>query len=614
MQQKRNSSRRTAGSTRLAGVVAALMLACSRSGVAPPAATPQDLADLALLDGVILTMDANETVAQALAIRDGVILAVGSNAAILPRVGEHTEVLQLGGRAVTPGLIDSHCHFAAGAIDREAKLDLGYPATGAIADVVASVAAGVAQRRAGEWVEGSGWDEGKLAERRYVYASDIDPVSPDNPVWLVHTMGHYGTANARALERANITRDTADPPGGSIDRYPDGTPTGVLKETAMELVSGAIPEPTDAQIRAAIANLAGDFNAECMTALKDPGIDDALWQAYQRVNAEGALTVRVFALWSAGRSVEEAQRLARRVGPFTHPDRSTGDDRLISGGIKIVLDGSGGARTAWLYDAWNREYDQVDRGNRGYPLIDPQIFREQVMLFHAAGLHVGVHAIGDRAIDWTLDTYAEALAQTPTYGLRHGVIHANLPTAHALERMATLQKQYDAGIPEVSPGFMWWIGDTYAGNWGRERSLGLIPLRTFLTRGIRWGSSSDYPVTPFPARYGIWASVARKTLLGVYGANPYGMTQAVDVQSALHAYTDWNARQLFLEEKIGSLEPGKYADVAVWDRHPGEIDTDAIQDMRCLLTLLEGKIVHRAAGASFAAAPGTLGGAPIPAR
>jgi predicted amidohydrolase YtcJ len=556
-------------------------------------------ADSVLLNGKIITVDAQDTIAEALAIRDGRVLAVGSNRAIRALAGERTEVVDLQGLTATPGLIDSHCHFANGAVNRLHTLHLGYPEVEAISDVVGAVARAVDSRSAGDWIEGNGWDEGKLSERRYIYASDIDPVSPDNPVWLVHTMGHYGTANSRALELADISASTPNPPGGTIDRYPDGTPTGVLKETAMDLIARKIPSVTVEQTRHAIAELAGDFNAECMTAVKDPGIDTAIWQAYQQALLEGELSVRVFVLWRAGPSLEDARHLAERVGPFTMPYVSTGDGRLISGGIKIMLDGSGGARTAWLYEDWNRDFDERDVGNRGYPVIDPEVFREQVLLFHDAGLHVGVHAIGDRAIDWTLDTYAEALRSTPTHGLRHSVIHANLPTERALDLMAQLQRVHDAGYPEPSPGFMWWIGDTYAGNFGPERSRKLIPLRSFLERGIRWGGSSDFYVTPFAARYGIWASIQRETLLGVYGANPYGKVESVDIRTALRSYTAWNARQLFLEDEIGSLEPGKYADIAIWDRDLYGATARDIETLSCQMTLLQGEVVYRAPDATI---------------
>jgi predicted amidohydrolase YtcJ len=220
-----------------------------------------------------------------------------------------------------------------------------------------------------------------------------------------------------------------------------------------------------------------------------------------------------------------------------------------------------------------------------------------VHMFHNAGVHVGTHAIGDRAIDWVVDTYAEVLKDKPTRGLRHSIIHANIPTEHALAAMASLEKQYDAGYPEAQAPFTWWIGDTYAGNFGPERSQRLVPLKTWVAKGIVWGGGSDYPVTPYAARYGIWSSIERETLKGVYGKHPFGTAESVDVHTALRSYTAWAARQLFLEEKTGSIEPGKEADIAVWDRDLYTMPAADIKNLKCELTLFAGRVVYQDAAA-----------------
>jgi predicted amidohydrolase YtcJ len=163
--------------------------------------------------------------------------------------------------------------------------------------------------------------------------------------------------------------------------------------------------------------------------------------------------------------------------------------------------------------------------------------------------------------------------------------------------MAELQREHDAGYPEPSAPFMWWIGDTYAGNFGPARATRLNPFATFREKGIRWAGASDFSVTPFPARYGIWASVARETLLGIHGKNPYGKDEAVDVRTALRSYTIWSARQFFLEDKIGSIEVGKYADLAVWDRDLYSVPVEELKEIECQMTLLEGDIVYQKEGA-----------------
>ena len=178
--------------------------------------------------------------------------------------------------------------------------------------------------------------------------------------------------------------------------------------------------------------------------------------------------------------------------------------------------------------------------------------------------------------------------------MRHSIIHANIPTDHAIETMASLQKKYDAAYPEAQAPFMWWIGDTYAGNFGPERSLRLVPLKTFLNKGIRWGGGSDYPVTPLPARFGLWASVERETLQGTYGAHPFGTAESIDIHAALRSYTVWAARQLFLEDRIGSLEIGKDADIAVWDRNMYEMPARELRHLHCELTIMHGEVVYDA--------------------
>ncbi|MFO1465364.1 MAG: amidohydrolase family protein [Steroidobacteraceae bacterium] len=309
--------------------------------------------------------------------------------------------------------------------------------------------------------------------------------------------------------------------------------------------------------------------------------------------AEGKLNAHVCVLWSAGRTLATARAALAQVQAAPRPPASLGEDRLLSCGVKIYMDGSGGARTAWLYQDWNRDSTGMDKGNTGYPSTDPQVYRQMVKLFHEAGVPMGTHAIGDRAIDWVVDSYAQAEQAKPTRGLRHSIIHANIPSDHALDTMAMLQKRYDAGYPEVQAPFTWWIGDNYAGNFGPARSSRLVPLATFQKRGILWGGGSDFDVTPLPARYGLWSSVQREALKGTYGPHPFGTAEGVDIHIALRSYTAWAARQIFLEQRTGSLEAGKDADIAVWDRDPYSIPASQLKDLHCQMTLFQGRIVFR---------------------
>ena len=554
--------------------------------------TPQDSPDLILVGGHVITVDSTDRIAEALAIKENIITAVGTTREIEALAGKATQRIDLNNRTVTPGLLDAHIHFSASPWSIPNMIDLSYPNVKSITEVKVLIAQKAKAVKPGEWIQGVGWDEGKLEEQRLITARDLDEVSPDHPVWLRHTTGHYGVANSAALRLANIHRNTLDPPEGIIERDPAGNPTGVLKESAMDLMYALLPPSTIEDIEAGIIHMTKALHQEGMTGIKDPTLTDKRWQAYQNVLDSGHLNLRVFGLWMGGKSKKFMDAVINKQQAI--PSQfSIGNDYLISGGIKLFADGSGGARTAWLYDEWNKNITETDQDNYGFPNIDPDTLNAMIRMGHEAGVHISTHAIGDRAIDMVVNSYQEALQAQPTQGLRHGIIHANIPTQQALDIMQELQSAYDAGYPEPSATFTWWIGDTYAGNFG-ERAKRLNPLATFKKMGIIWANGSDYAVTPFPARYGIWSAIARQPALGNYGDDPFGREESVEVKTALKSVTRWAARQLFLEDKIGSIEVGKYADLAVWDRNLYTIPTDEIKDMKCLMTIFDGKVVYRA--------------------
>jgi len=555
-------------------------------------------ADLVLVHGHILTVDANDSIAQAIAVRHGVIVKVGTDAEVLEFAGNApgVRIIDLHGHTATPGLIDTHAHIADGGVEELYGIKLSDAAS--VAEIVARVKAKIALVKPGEWVSGSGWDEGKLAERRYVTAADLDAVAPNNPVWLIHTTGHYGVANSLALKLAHITAGTADPTAGTIDRDPRGNPTGVLKEdSAMEPVTSLIPPTTPEQMRQGILYIQQVLHSEGITAVKDPDIYQLHWDAYKSLLDQGQLKERICVLWHAGSTLESARKALAQINAVPRLPSTLGDDRLLSCGAKIYMDGSGGARTGWVYDDWLRNATTPDitrsgAANRGYPQIDPTVYREMVRLFHQNSVPVGTHAVGDRAMDWVVDTYSLVEQEQPRSGLRHSIIHANLPTPHALDVMANLQRKYDAGYPEMQPGFLWWIGDIYAASYGPKRGQRLEPFRTLQSRGILWSGGSDYFVTPVAARFGLWASIARQTAKGTYGLRPFGVAEGVDIHTALRSYTAWGSRQMFLEDKIGTLEVGKRADIAVWDRDLYSVPNEQIKDLKCLMTLLDGEVVY----------------------
>ena len=580
----------------LAGAIFATLTLVTCCGAARVDAA-QSGADVIVVNGHLLTQDPKHAVAQALAIRDGRIVAIGTSAKIRSLAGRTTQVIDLHGSTATPGLIDTHAHVLEGGLDALLSVDLSSAAS--IADVQRLVAQRAAALPPGAWLVGAGWDEGKLAERRYILAADLDEVAPKNPVWLEHTTGHYGVANTAALMIAGIDSSTANPSAGTIDRDSAGKPTGVLKESAQELVTQKTPDPTPEDRRNAIRHTISLMNSEGMTGFKEPGISEPEWSAYETLAREGELHAHACILrrWQDDPSFPPADEFARSL-QFMPRAPQTVAPNLALCGIKVFVDGSGGARTAWMYDDWHKNSIDTDTGNSGYPSIDPAHYRAAIHVFHTAGLHVSTHAIGDRAIDWVVDTYAEVLREHPTRGLRHGIIHANTPTDHAIDVMAALQRDFDAGYPETQAEFAWWIGDNYAGNLGPARATRLNPYQTYVRRGIRFAGGSDFPVTPLAARYGLWASVSRSTLRGTYGAQPFGSSESINIGDAIRSYTVWAAHQLFLDQAAGSLEVGKSADLAVWDRDPSRVPTEDLKTMKCVLTLFRGAIVYQAKDSS----------------
>ena len=563
--------------------------------LAPLVANAQaEKADLILIHGQVLSVDAHDSIAQAIAVRRGVIMKVGSDAEVQALAAQDARVIDLKGHTATPGLIDTHAHIADGGVDELYKIGLSDAKS--VAEIVARVKAKASLVTPGVWISGAGWDEGKLSEHRYPTAADLDAAAPNNPVWLEHTTGHYGVANSLAMKLAGITAATPEPLAGTIDRDTQGKPTGVFKEdSAMTLVTHLIPETTPEQMRAGILHIQDVLHSEGMTAVKDPDIFQIHWDAYKSLLDAGKLKERICVLWDAGITLASAQHALDEINSVPRLPDSLGDSRLLSCGVKLFMDGSAGARTGWVWQPWMRDGKTADltrdgKPNTGYPHIDPNTYRQMVLQFQKSAVPMGTHAVGDRAMDWVVDSYELAEQQFPHVGLRHSIIHANLPSAHALDTMAALQTKYDAAYPEMQAEFLWWIGTIYAANYGPQRDQRLIPLRTLQRRGLLWSGGSDYFVTPLAARYGLWASVARQTSAG---REPFGSTESVSRQTALRSFTAWGARQMFLEDKIGSLEAGKRADIAIWDRNIYTIPTPQIKDMKCLMTLLDGEVVYQ---------------------
>ncbi len=530
-------------------------------------------ADLLLTNGHIITMDTPPIVA-AMAVRGGRILALGSDAELATCASSRTKVVDLGKQTVLPGLIDVHTHvmqWTKGLLRGE--IDAGYPKVHSIAEIVTAVGERAKTSSAGSWIVGSSWDDSKLAEHRYVTRQDLDVVSPNNPVYMAHVSGHLAVANSAALRLAGITKDTPDPQGGVIERDSTGNPTGILKDTAMELLAGKLPaDPPDLDMRA--AKLISEKAAEVgLTTLHDIFIDSGEMRGYQDAYARGWLKIRVQMSPQIG-SIADAQRLAN-MGVHT----GFGDDHLKFGAAKMFADGGMGARTIAIYPPG--VLGEPD--NLGVLRWKPEDMQKAHLIAAAAGWQLETHAIGDRAIDEVLDSYAAVIKQLGLKDHRFRIVHAGISTPAVQKRMRELNVVVDG-----NPPFVYWIGSWFR-KYGAERVRWSYPAKSYIDNGIVEAAGSDVNVTPLTPWWGIFAAVVRKELQTGEVLAP---EERITVQQALTLYTRNGAYAGFEERDKGSLAPGKLADFIVIDRDVLGVPADELKDVQVLQNWVGGLLIY----------------------
>ncbi len=538
-----------------------------------PAQTCRD-ADLLLRNGHIITMGGAKRVVSAMAVRDGRILALGDDDALAPCASSRTRILDLHRHTVLPGLIDVHTHamqWAKGILRGE--IDAGYPAVRSISEIMQAVAHSAASLPEGQWIVGSGWDDAMLAEQRYITRQDLDRASPNHPVLLTHVSVHLVAANSAALKLANITKDTDDPQGGVIERVASGEPTGILKDTAMELVTALLPkDPPDMDVRA--AKLISERATEVgLTTLHDIFILPEEMRGYQEARRRDWLKVRVQMSPRIG-TMADAEKLAE-MGVHT----GFGDDLLKFGAAKMFADGGMGARTAAIYPPGVIG----EPGNLGVLLWTPADMQRAHLLAARAGWQLETHAIGDRAVDEVLDSYAAVIQQLGLKDHRFRIVHAGISTPAVQKRMRELSVVVDG-----NPAFVYWIGSWFA-KYGPERVRWSYPAKSYIESGIVEAAGSDVPVTTLSPWWGIWAAVVRRELQSGRILAP---EERISVEQALALYTCNGAFAGFEENSKGSLEPGKLADFVVVDRDVLAVPADELKDVKVLQTFVNGQSVY----------------------
>ncbi len=528
-------------------------------------------ADLVLEHGHIVTMDGTRRIAESLAVRDGKILAVGGS--LVDCVSSHTQVVDLHGRTVLPGLIDVHTHAMEWVKSiLRGEIDAGYPAVHSIAEIAQAVGRRAASVPQGQWIIGSSWDDAKLTEHRYITRQDLDAVAPNNPVYLKHISGHLSVANSAALKLANITRASRDPEGGVIERDASGEPTGILKDTAMGLVGTLVPaDSPDINVRA--AKVVSEKAVEVgLTTIHDIYISSDEMRGYQEAHDRGWLKVRVQMSPRIG-SIADAEKLAQ-MGVHT----GFGDDVLKFGAAKMFADGGMGARTIAIYPPGVIG----EPNNLGVLRWSPADMQKAHRIAAEAGWQLETHAIGDRAIDEVLDSYAAVIRQLGLKDHRFRIVHAGISTPAVQKRLRDLNVVVDG-----NPPFVYWIGSWFL-KYGPGRVRWAYPAKSYIENGIVEAAGSDVPVTPISPWWGIWAAVVRQEMQSGEVLAP---EERISIEQALTLYTRNGAYAGFEENSKGSLEPGKLADFIVIDRDVLSVPANEIKDVKVLRTFVGGRLV-----------------------
>ena len=529
-------------------------------------------ADCLYANGTVVSMDAPGATFAAVGVRDGRIVAVGTEAAVTASLQPGFTRRDLRGHTLLPGFYAAHDHFPEAGENDLYQVDLNSPPLGPVHNIDELVAA--LKRKAdatpsGDWVLGWGYDDTLLAEARHPTRADLDRVSTQHPVWIVHISGHLAVANSKALEIAGVTKATAQPRGGRIriDSL-TGEPDGVFEECG-SLVGRHIPGLTAAQRQAAIRKAQEVYLAQGVTTTVIAGAAAETLQDLDAAAASGTLRLRVSALLAW-----------RAADPW--PVLRAAPERIHLTGVKLLQDGSLQGYTGFLSTPYFKQPDGK-QDYRGYASRPRDELIRLVTGFHQKGLRVAIHGNGDAAIDDILQAFAAAQQASPRPDARHRIEHCQTPRDDQLARMEELGVSPSFFVAHV---FFW--GDRHRDIFlGPERATRISPLASARRHHLRFTLHNDTSVTPVNPIMLVWTAVNRLTSSG----KMLGKDEAIPVMDALRAVTSEAAWQNFEENERGSIEPGKLADFVILDRNPLTIPPMEIRDLHVLETIIGGQSV-----------------------
>jgi len=538
-----------------------------------------ETADLVLLNGKIVTMNAAQPVVQALAAREGRIAVLGANTEVTPWIGRRTQVIDLKGQLAIPGFIEGHGHFT-GIGEFRMGLDLREARTWE--EIVAQVARAAKQAKPGDWIVGRGWHQSKWTKppepnvEGFPLHASLDQASPDNPVLLVHASGHAAFVNAKALAAAGVTRDTGNPHGGEILKDARGEPTGLLRESAQGLV-GPVYEKWRAQhrdLRRAIDLATEECLSKGITTFEDAGSPLAVADEFRRMADSGELKLRLWVMLG-----DSNRALAASLDRYRTVD--AGDHRLTIRAIKQYMDGALGSRGAWLLAPYS---DQPS--STGLNVEDPAEIRRTAELAIDHGYQLCTHAIGDRANREVLNIYEQVFREHPEKkDLRWRIEHAQHLSAADIPRFAQLgviAAMQGIHCTSDAPYVILRLGE-------RRAAEGAYVWQKLMQSGAVVGNGTDAPVEDVSPLACFYASVSRKLKDG----SRFFPDQRMTREEALRSYTWNNAYAAFEEKDKGSLEVGKLADITVLSRDITSVLEDDILGTDIVYTIVGGRVAFR---------------------
>ena len=524
----------------------------------------QQSIDLILYNANIITVNPNQPSAQAIAISSDKIIVVGTNESILKLATGFTKKIDISGKTILPGFIDSHSHPASSGRAHLRNVDCDLRSISAIKKAIYERTKNTPE---GEWVEGFKYDDTKTSEKRFINNKDLDEVSPHHPVIIRHRGGHTAYVNSMALTLGGIDRNTADPLGGHIERDAiSGELTGRLLESATSAIENLIPNIFSRSEYQAGAKLISQMMSKSgITSVTDAGTDARSYQSYQDAHDAKELKTRIYCMMR-GRGVDEMMRAGKKTGD--------GDEWVRVGAMKLACDGSISERTARLSESY------IGRPNDyGIIVNDEEMLYEQAVKAHKKDWQIGIHANGDVGIDIVLNVYERLQKVYYRKDPRFRLEHCTVINDDLIKRIKALK-----AIPTPFSTYVYWHGEKMK-EYGKERLERMFAVKSFLDAGINVTQTSDYPPGPFEPMMAIQSSVTRRD----YNGNLWGPSQRITVEEAIKVGTIHGAYASFEEQIKGSLEAGKLADLVVLDQNPLKVDPMSIIDIPIQRTMVGGK-------------------------